>query len=96
MYLGVPFILNQLFGRTYSINLSPNLLVTRGNLAYSAFLATYMIAIISIPDPKKIRILLYMLIIMSLFISIIYHIVSIFLKMEQIVNLFNISDEFFN
>ncbi|MHA1658460.1 MAG: hypothetical protein ACTSUT_04970 [Promethearchaeota archaeon] len=95
MYLGVLFILTQLFGRTYSIILSPNLLITGGNLAYSAFLAAYMIVIFSIPDPRKIRNLLYMLIILSLFISLIYVMVSYFLKMEQIDNLFNISDEFF-
>jgi len=95
MYLGVLFILTQLFGRTYSIILSPNLLITGGNLAYSAFLAAYMIVIFSIPDPRKIRNLLYMLVILSLFISLIYVMVSYFLKMEQIDNLFNISDEFF-
>jgi len=95
MYLGVLFILTQLFGRTYSIIISPNLLITGGNLAYSAFLAAYMIVIFSIPDPRKIRNLLYMLVILSLFISLIYVMVSYFLKMEQIDNLFNIPEEFF-
>ena len=95
MYLGVLFILTQLFGRTYSVIISPNILITGGNLAYSAFLAAYMIVIISIPNPKKIRNLLYMLVILSLFISIIYLLVSYFLKMEEIVNLFNIPEEFF-
>ena len=95
MYLGVLFILTQLFGRTYEIEISPNLFITGGNLAYSAFLAAYMIVIISIPDPKKIRSLLYMLVLLSLFVSLIYLIISYFLKMEQIVNIFNIPDEFF-
>jgi hypothetical protein len=95
MYLGVLFILTQLFGRTYSIEISPSLSITGGNLAYSAFLAAYMIVITSITEPKKIRNLLYMLVILSLFISIIYLNISYFLKMEQIINIFNIPEEFF-
>jgi len=95
MYLGVLFILTQLFGRTYSIEISPSLSITGGNLAYSAFLAAYMIVIISITEPKKIRNLLYMLVMLSLFISIIYLIVSYFLELDQIVNIFNIPEEFF-
>ena len=51
--------------------------------------------VLTIPEPKKIRILLYMLVILSLFISIIYLLVSYFLKMEQIVNLFNIPEDFY-
>ena len=95
MYLGVLFILTQLFGRIYSIEISPNLSITGGNLAYSAFLAAYMIVIISIPEPNKIRTLLYMLVLLSLFVSFIYLMISYFLKMEQIVNHFNIPEEFF-
>ncbi len=95
MYLGVLFILTQLFGRIYSIEIFPNLLITGGNLAYSAFLAAYMIVIISIPEPNKIRTLLYMLVVLNFFVSLIYLTLSYFLEMEQIVNIFNIPEAFF-
>lgn len=95
MYLGVLFVLAQISGITYSIEITPDFLITGGNLAYSAFLAVYMIVIISTVDLKKIRTLLYMLIILNLFISLFYIMVSYFFDFGLIVNTYNIPSEYF-
>ena len=95
MYLGILFILTQLFGRTYSIEITPTLLITGGNIAYSAFLATYMIVIFTTVDLKSIRAIFYMLILLSLFISLIYIMISFLFEKGQIINTLNIPNAFY-
>ncbi len=71
-YLGVLFVLVQLFDTLYYIQITENLNFFGGDIAYCALIFSAMFLIISQPEPKVVRNLIYFFIIINLSISLLF------------------------
>lgn len=96
-YFGFLFVFTQLFAVFYAIQISENLIITGGNIAYcSLILLTFMIAILN-NDPAVVRNLILIEILLNFFLFFLYYLLyTILLNSDvSIINLYNIFPEIF-
>ncbi len=94
-YYGFLFVFTQLFATMYSLEISENLIITGGNIAYSSIiLITIFIYIVS-QDPNVVRNLISIQIILNLIIFFLYQLLIIVFQNPTTINLFGVSYEIF-
>ncbi|MHA1518769.1 MAG: hypothetical protein ACTSRK_01175, partial [Promethearchaeota archaeon] len=71
-YLGVMFCLTQLFDTLYYIELTDQFFLMGGDIAYCAMMFTAIFLVISQPQPKVVRNLIYYIAILNIFLSILF------------------------
>ncbi|MHA1672924.1 MAG: hypothetical protein ACTSYI_04800 [Promethearchaeota archaeon] len=95
-YLGVLFCLTQLLDNTYSLQLTSQISLNGGDIAYCALQFTAIILLISQPEPKVVRVLIYVILIISLFLFFFFLFVSYITESIGVINYLGIPGEFWS
>jgi len=95
-YLGVLFCLTQLLDNTYSLQLTSQISLNGGDIAYCALQFTAIILLISQPEPKVVRVLIYVILIISLFLFLFFLFVSYITESSGVINYLGIPGEFWS
>lgn len=92
VYLGVLFTLIQLFDKLYSITLSTNYSLFGGDIAYSALIFATIYLISSQPEPRVVRNLIYVFVVIALFLFLIFGLLNQILGSQYVENYLSISN----
>ncbi len=95
VFLGVLFCITQLFNSLYTIQIGELYNINAGDISYSALLFTSIFLILSQPKPIVVRLLVYLSIILSIFLFILFLFVELLLTDSNILNYLHITPEFF-
>jgi signal transduction histidine kinase len=95
-YVGFLFVFTQLFAVFYAIEIFPNFIITGGNIAYSSLILLSFTIVILIRDPKIVRNIILIEIILNVFLFFLYFLLYLVLSdSEQVINIYNVFPEIF-
>lgn len=94
IYLGILFTLTQLLDSLYAIEITNEFFMNAGDISYSALIFSTIYLIISRPDPKVVRNLIYINFILSVFLFFLFIFLNSLLTWDNILNYNNISEMF--
>jgi signal transduction histidine kinase len=95
-YFGFLFVFTQLFAVLYSIRVSGDLTITGGNIAYSSLILITMIIIFITRDASVVRNLIIIQVILNVFLSCLYLLLSAVLLDPETLDIFSIPPGLFS
>lgn len=90
-YIGCLSIYANILGSIYSLQITPSVSISGGNIAYTALMMTAMIMFISEREPSVIRNLIIVLIFLNLFYFFLYMVLNKTLENDELINPLGIS-----
>lgn len=89
--IGVIFTLTKLFDSLYSISLNNSILLNGGDISYCALMFNTLFLIISQPDPKVVRNIIYFVFILNLFLAVLFLLINTIQQSPNVIYLADIS-----